>query len=87
MEEARKKLKQVMPVHMRPAPQKQELRPYEQTKKEEEEKKAMAIEAQKKQSAQMQVPTGKQQRGMLFGGRKKQAPKGFEGLQKDTKVG
>ncbi len=61
----------------KPAP-----RPYEATISEEEQRKAAATEAQKKQP--LAVPVSKQTRGMLFGKRK---IKGSEGMVKDTRVG
>lgn len=84
--EARKKLRQVIPAHMRLSPKQQELRPYEAVVQEKEREKAMQVEAQRKQSQQMQMPTARPQRG-TSGGRRKQVNKGFEGLQKDAKVG
>lgn len=86
LEEERKKLWATVPPHMRLPEKPKPLRPYEQAIQEEEKKKAMAVEAQKKQPQQVAVPTGKQPRGMLFA-KRKPAAKGFEGLQKDTKVG
>lgn len=86
MAEARKTLQAAIPAHMRPPQQQQKLRPHEAAIQEEERKKAMQAEAQKKSSPPVISPTSKQSRGMLFG-KKKSANKGFEGLQKDTKVG
>ncbi len=86
LEEARRKLFNTIPPHMRVQPKPPGLRPYEATIQEEERKKAQAVEAQKKQPQPMATPSGKQPRGMLFG-KKKTGGKGFEGLAKDTKVG
>lgn len=87
LEDARKLLKTTTPDHMRLQQKQKPPRPYELSVQEEERKKAMAIEAQKKQQQQtLTVPQSKQSRGMLFGVKKK-GSKGFEGLQKDTKVG
>lgn len=88
LEEERKKLWATVPPHMRLPEKPKSLSPYEQAIQEEEKKKAMAVEAQKKQQQQqpLAAPAGKQPRGMLFA-KKRPATKGFEGLQKDTKVG
>lgn len=83
LEEARKTIKSATPAHMR-LPQKPTApKPYEAIAAEEK-KKAKEVEAMKKQPQPLFTPAGKQPRGMLFGKRK---VKGFEGLQKDTKVG
>lgn len=86
LEEARDTIKAAIPDHMRPIPKPPELRSFEKAKQEEEQKKAAQVEAMKKQSPPVITPAGKQQRGSLFA-KKKGAAKGFEGLQKDTKVG
>lgn len=88
-EEALQKLRQSLtttPAHMRPSPKQQELRPYDKAIQEQEQKKALAVEAQTKQSKPITTPTSKQPRGML-GGKRKSVQKGFEGLQKDSKTG
>lgn len=86
MDEARKTITAAMPSHMRLPQKQQELRSQEVVVQDEERKKAMQVEAQKKNSQALAMPTSKQARGML-GGKKRSANKGFEGLQKDTKVG
>lgn len=86
MEEARNLIKAALPDHMR-LPQKPATPgPYEAAIQEEERKKAQQVEAQKRNPQPLSMPTSKQTRGML-GGKKKSANKGFEGLQKDSKVG
>jgi len=85
-EEARKVIAAALPAHMRLPPKQKELRPYEKMLQEEEQKKAEAAEIRKKQPQPLAMPTSKQSRGMLFG-KRKSANKGFEGMQKDTKVG
>lgn len=86
LDATRKFLQAAIPPHMRLSPKPSELRPYEAMIRDEERKKAMSVEAQKKQPQPLSTPTGKQPRGMLFG-RKKQQAKGFEGLVKDARVG
>ncbi|MBI3379279.1 hypothetical protein HY029_00830 [Candidatus Gottesmanbacteria bacterium] len=86
LEEARKVLKNTTPRHMQPEQKPPELRPFEVLAQEEERRKAQQLEAQKKNPQPLPMPSSKQARGML-GGRKKSANKGFEGLQKDSKVG
>jgi hypothetical protein len=86
IDEARNLLKTTVPMHMRPIPQTAQPRPYEITVREMEEKKAQAIEAQKKQQT-IAAPSGKQARGSLFARKKKSAQQGFEGMKKDTKSG
>ncbi len=85
LEEARKVLSAI-PAHMKLPQKRQQPSAYEQTVQEEERKKAQAVEAQKRQSQSMAMPTSKQTRGMLFG-KKKSANKGFEGLSKDSRAG
>ncbi len=86
LEEARKVIKAAMPAHMRPSQQQPAPRPYEVSVQEEERKKAQQVEAVKKTPQPLAMPVSKQSRGMLFG-KKKSVNKGFEGMQKDTKVG
>lgn len=86
MEEARNLIKAALPAHMR-LPQKPAIPgPYEAAIQEEERKKAQQVEAQKKNPQPLSTPISKQTRGML-GGKKRSANKGFEGMQKDSKVG
>lgn len=85
-EEAQKIISAAIPPHMRPAKKPPAPRPYEATIRQEEEKKAQQMEAAKKQPQPLITPASKQSRGMLGAVRKK-GQKGFEGLQKDTKVG
>lgn len=84
--EARNALKAAIPDHMKPVQRQKTLGPYELAVQEEERKKAQRVEAMKKSPQPLSQPTSKQSRGMLFG-KKKSANKGFEGMQKDTKVG
>lgn len=85
-EEAKKVIAAALPPHMR-LPQKQkELRPQEKMLQEEKMKEAQQIEAMKKKPQPVITPVGKPQSGSLFA-KRKSATKGFEGLQKDTKVG
>lgn len=86
LEEARKLLQAAVPAHMKLPPKPPGLRPYEVTIQEEEQKKAQAIEAAKKNLQPLAMPSSKQARGMLFA-KKKSGGKGFEGLAKDTKTG
>ena len=86
LEEARNAIKAAIPDHMKLLPKQPSSRPYEATIQEEERKKAQQVEAMKKSSQPLATPTSKQARGMLFG-KKRSANKGFEGMQKDTKVG
>lgn len=89
MEEARKTIKAAVPPHMRPQPRPPELRSYEKMLREQEQKKALEIEAQKKQ--QLIPPSGKQQSGALFVKKKKGLAtpilSSSEGLKKDRKIG
>ena len=86
LEKARRLLN-VIPEHMKLPPKPGELRPYEQRLKEEEEKKARAVEAQKVQQKPISAPSGKQARGSLFAKKRHQAQSGFEGMKKDSKSG
>lgn len=86
MDEARKAIAAAIPDHMKLPQKQQELRPQEVVEQDKEREKAMQVEAQKKNSQALAMPTSKQARGML-GGKRKSANKGFEGLQKDSKVG
>lgn len=85
LDDARNVIKAAIPDHMRLPQKPQAPRPYEALIQEEERKKAQQVEAMKKGPQPLSMPTSKQTRGMLGGKRKTQ--KGFEGLQKDTKVG
>lgn len=86
LEEARNLIKSAMPDHMRLSQRPPVPGPYEEAMKEEERKKAFEVEAANKGPKPLAMPTSKQSRGMLFG-KKKSVNKGFEGLQKDSKVG
>lgn len=83
-EEAKKVIAAALPPHMKLPPKQTELRPQEKMLQEEEQKKAQQVEAAKKSPQPLVTPVGKK-RGML--GAKPKAQKGFEGMQKDTKVG
>lgn len=84
MEEARKVLHQALPDHLKPRSKIQKLNTFEEAKQEEERKKAMQIEAQKKQPKTIALPQGKVT-GVL-GGRKKHKASDFE-MGKNIKVG
>lgn len=86
MEEDRKTLRQAVPAHMRPPPEPQELRAYEANIQEKEREKAMQVEAMKKKPKPLVTPVSVQSRGILGAIRRKQSPKGFEGLQKERKL-
>jgi hypothetical protein len=83
-----RQLLNITPEHMKLPRKPEELRPYEQRLKEEEEKKARAVEAQNKsQQTAIAAPIGKQARGSLFAKKRHQAQSGFEGMKKDSKSG
>lgn len=79
LEAARSMLRAAIPDHMRPPPGRKALTPYETTIQDEERKKAMAVEMQKKQAAQAgAAPSGKQARGSLFAKKKRPQSNVFE---------
>lgn len=86
LEEARNTIKAALPDHMKLSQKPSTPTPYEANIQEEERKKAQQVEAMKKNPQPLPMPSSKQARGMLFG-KKKSVNKGFEGMQKDTKVG
>ena len=87
LEEARKSIQSAIPAHMRPRPEPKEPSIYEQNVQDEERKKALAVEAQKKQQAQSSFPpSGKQQRGSLFAKKKRPKTADFE-KSKNIKIG
>lgn len=73
-----------IPTHMKVAPNAPAMSAYETTIAEMEQKKAIAVEMQKKQQAQSAVAPKGKVRGNLFG---KKKIKGSEGLTKDSKTG
>ncbi|OGG00482.1 hypothetical protein A2Y99_02715 [Candidatus Gottesmanbacteria bacterium RBG_13_37_7] len=87
MEEARNKIMAAIPPHMRPPQKEHKLRPYEQAQKDEEQKKAQAVEAREKQPQPLPVVSTLEKKPGLHRIGKRQKPKGFEGLVKDAKVG
>lgn len=85
LEKARSILRPSVPDHMQLPQKPQELRPYDQAVRDEEQKKALAVEAQKKSSAQpLTVPKSKPKG--RFGMPVKQKAT-TEGLKKDTRMG
>ena len=72
------------PAHMKVAPTAPSMSAYEATVAEMEQKKALAVEMQKKQQSQSATAPKGKVRGNLFG---KKKFKGSEGLAKDTKIG
>ena len=76
---------QSTPAHLRPSPQQREMRPYEVVTKEKEEKEAREKQLQEKMPKALPQMSSKAKPGGLFA--RKKGGKGFEGLQKDTKVG
>ena len=87
LEDVRKELKQTTtPVHMRTRKRK-EPSIYEKGIEEEERKKALAVETQKKQKAQSAFPpSGKQQRGSFLAKKKRPKAADFE-VGKNIKIG
>lgn len=73
------------PTHMKLPQKPKSLRPYEAAIQEEERKKALAIEAQKKHPQPLMQPMSKQARGML-GAKKRPKSSDFE-AGKNIKVG
>lgn len=87
-EEEKKKLRtflQSTPSHMRPLEKPKELRPYEAIIKEKEEEAARQEELREKMPKPLSQTGSKRKPGGLFA--RKKGGRGFEGLQKDTKVG
>lgn len=71
------------PAHMKLPPKQEEERPYEKTWQEEEQKKALAVEAQKKQAQPLVIPKSKPKGRVGVTSQKATT----EGLKKDTKIG
>ena len=86
MDEARKVIKSALPDHLKPPPGPPKPSVYDQLKQEEEQKKALAVEAQKKQKQPIAAPSGKQARGSLFAKKKRKASSDIE-MGKNIKVG
>lgn len=76
---------QATPAHLRAAPLPKEMRPYEAIIKEKEEKETREKHMQEKMPRALPQMSSKAKPGGLFA--RKKGGKGFEGLQKDTKVG
>lgn len=83
IENARKIIQATIPAHMKLPQKPAEPRPYESTVQDEERKKALAIEAQRKQP--VVTPIGKQSRGM-FGKKRIKSSTSFESKQ-NVKIG
>ena len=86
MDEARKVIKSALPDHLKPPPGPPKPSVYDQLNQEEEQKKALAVEAQRKQKHSIAAPAGKQARGSLFAKKKRRASSDFE-IGKNIKVG
>lgn len=82
LEEARRAINP-NPAHMRPPPRERELSPYEQTVKDEEDKKRALAEQAQNQSQTLSMPKGKA-KGKLGSTSHKATT---EGLKKDSKFG
>lgn len=86
MDAARKVIKSALPDHLKPPPGPPKPSVFDQMKQEEEQKKALAVEAQKKQKQPIAAPSGKQARGSLFAKKKRKAATDIE-MGKNIKVG
>lgn len=86
MDAARKVIKSALPDHLKPPSGPPKPSVFDQMKQEEEQKKALAVEAQKKQKQPIAAPSGKQARGSLFAKKKRKAAADIE-LGKNIKVG